>query len=244
MADSIIAKVFRYDPSVDDAPYYKEYEVPWQDDPSGLMTGLQVLAYIYENIEPIAFDYNCRGGLCGRCSMVIDGKPCLACYRSLKPGVHTFEPLEIPPIIRDLMVDKKPLMKKFIETEVARKTVTPIVKADNIDYQLYWNTLEYLNNCSECMSCYDVCPPLINDHKNEFIGPGAMMQVAFRHLDPYDEADRVEQAVFSGLSNCVVCGRCERVCPSQIPLTKMLRMLKNEAEERGLILNAEASNAS
>lgn len=233
MKDKIIAKVFRYDPSMDKAPYYKEYEVPWQEDESGFMTGLQVLHYIYENIEPIVYDYNCRGSICGRCSMVIDGKPVLACYTKLKPGLHIFEPLEGPPIIRDLMIDRKPVMQKFVETEVAKKTVDAVEKSEDIDYDLYWNTLERLNNCRECMLCYDVCPALKVGGK-DYVGPGAMMQIAFRHLDPHDEANRVEQAVYSGLWKCVMCGSCELVCPAQIPHLSLLQRLRDDAESQSL----------
>jgi succinate dehydrogenase/fumarate reductase iron-sulfur protein len=230
----IIAKVFRYDPTVDDEPYYMEYEVPWQDDPSGFMTGLQVLNYIYENIDPIAYDYNCRGGLCGRCSMVINGKPGLACYTPLKPGNHVFEPLESLPMIKDLIIDRKPYTKRFVESSVAKKTINPVTKSDDIDYKLYWETLEVLNNCSECMCCYDVCPALDNTTNRDFIGPAAMMQVALRHFDPHDDADRIEQAVHSGLWDCIMCGRCDRVCPSKIPISKTIRKLKTEAESRGM----------
>ena len=233
MKDKIIAKVFRYDPSMDDEPYYKEYEVPWQEDESGFMTGLQVLHYIYENMEPIVYDYNCRGSICGRCSMVIDGKPVLACYTKLKPGHHTFEPLEGAPIIRDLMIDRKPTMQKFVETQVAKKTLNPVTKSENIDYDLYWNTLERLNNCRECMLCYDVCPAL-KVGGGDYVGPGGMMQIAFRHLDPYDEADRVEQAVHSGLWKCVMCGSCEIVCPAQIPHLSLLQRLRDDATARNL----------
>lgn len=233
MKDKIIAKVFRYDPSMDDKPYYKEYEIPWQEDASGFMTGLQVLHYIYENIEPIAYDYNCRGSICGRCSMVIDGKPVLACYTRLKPGYHTFEPLEGAPIIRDLMIDRKSTMQKFVDTQVAKKTLNPVEKSEDIDYELYWNTLERLNNCRECMLCYDVCPALKVGGK-DYVGPGAMMQIAFRHLDPHDEADRVEQAVHSGLWKCVMCGSCELVCPAQIPHFSLLQRLRDDAKARNL----------
>ena len=232
MEKKIIANVFRFDPSKDKAPYYKEYIVPWQDDESGFMTGLQVLHYIYENIEPVVYDYNCRGSICGRCSMVIDGKPGLACYTSLEPGYHTFEPLEGLPVIRDLMIDRKPVMQKFVETEVAKKTLNPVEKSEDIEYDLYWNTLEKLNNCRECMLCYDVCPAL--KVSPEYIGPGAMMQVAFRHLDPHDEADRVSQAVYSGIWKCALCGSCELVCPAEIPHLKLLTLLRTEAEKRGM----------
>ncbi len=234
MANSIKAKVFRYDPTVDAAPYYQDYDVPWQEDESGFMTGLQVLHYIYENVDPIAYDHNCRASLCGRCSMVIDGKPGLACYTPLQPGEHTFEPLEGLPIVRDLIVDRASYMRKFIDTAVAKKTVDPVVQSDPIDYDLYWNTLEYLNNCRECMCCYDVCPALQERSQWDYIGPGAMMQVAFRHLDPHDEADRVSEAVFSGLWNCDLCGKCSTVCPAQIDHMSLLSLLQSEAEDRGL----------
>ncbi len=231
--DKIIANVFRYDPTTDSAPYYKEYEVPFTADESGIMTGLQVLHYIYQNIEPIVYDYNCRGSICGRCSMVIDGKPQLACYAPLKPGYHTFEPLKNQPIIRDLMIDRKPTYQKFVETEVAKKTLNPVTKSEDIDYDLYWNTLEYLNNCRECMSCYDVCAALKAGDR-DYVGPGAMMQIGFRYLDPHDHGDRLLQAVNSGLWKCVMCGGCELVCPAQIPITRILKKMRNDAEKRGL----------
>ncbi len=240
MAESIIAKVFRFDPSTDAAPYYKEYEVPYEDDGSGFMTGLQVLHYIYENIEPIAYDFNCRGSLCGRCSMRIDGKPGLACYTPLQPGEHTFEPLGNLPIIRDLIIDRKPFAKRFVESGVAKKTVNPVKKSEDIDYNLYWNTLERLNNCRECMACYDVCYALNNNNDWDYIGPGAMAQIAFRHLDPHDDADRIEQAVFSGLWKCILCGACSQVCPAQIDHVSLFRGMREEAERRGLKPSEEA----
>jgi len=87
-----------------------------------------------------------------------------------------------------------------------------------------------------------VTPLLAGGHPGtQFIGPGAMMQVAFRHFDPHDEGDRIEQAVFSGLWDCVTCGRCDKVCPSEIPLNKILRTLKSEAETRGLKPDAKTA---
>ena len=60
MTSTITANVFRYDPSLDEAPYYVTYEVRMdEDNDTETMTGLQVLNYIYENIEPIVVDYNC-----------------------------------------------------------------------------------------------------------------------------------------------------------------------------------------
>ena len=243
MADVILAKVFRYDPAADAAPYYAEYEVPFEVDESGFMTGLQVLHYIYDNIEPIAFDYNCRGGLCGRCSMVIDGKAGLACYTPLYAGEHTFEPLGDLPIVRDLIVDRRAFMQKFVDSHIALETVDPVVKATDIDYDLYWNTLEYLNNCRECMCCYDVCPVLQEQQLWDFVGPGAMAQVAMRHLDPRDEGDRLMQAVQSGLWRCDLCGRCTSVCPASIPHVRLFEQMQADAEAAGLKPSMTADEA-
>lgn len=65
--------VKRYDPSKDNAPYDVTYEVPHDDE---YMTLLQALVYIHENEEPLAFDFSCRGRMCGRCAMMLDGKRC------------------------------------------------------------------------------------------------------------------------------------------------------------------------
>ena len=64
--------VKRYDPSKDNAPYETTYEVPHDDE---YMTLLQALVYIHENEEPLAFDFSCRGRMCGRCAMMLDGEP-------------------------------------------------------------------------------------------------------------------------------------------------------------------------
>ena len=166
--------------------------------------------------------------------MVIDGKPGLACHTSLEAGEHTFEPLGDLPIIKDLMVDRAPFAQKFTESRVAKETVNPITRADDLDYNLYWDTFERLNYCRECMCCYDVCPALTERGDWDFIGPGAMMQIAYRALDPHDEGDRVRQAVFSGLWRCDLCGKCSTVCVAQIDHVGLLSQLQAMAEEAGL----------
>lgn len=232
MADEIItAKIFRYDPSVDDEPRYETYEVPWKD----FITGLEVLHYINENFEAIGYDYCCRSGLCGRCSCTIDDVPGLACWRTLQPGEHVFEPLKGLPVVRDLVTDHSSIMQKLVESRLAVQTVKPITEIANLDRDLYWETLEPVNMCRECMSCYAACPALQEENKWEsFIGPAAMAQIALRYFDPQEEGDRVQQAVFSGLWDCTLCGECSKVCPSYINHVKIFEVLQKAAEERGL----------
>lgn len=234
MADMVVAKVLRYDPSVDEAPAYVTYEIPWEEDESGFMTGLQVLHAVNEQ-ESIGYDFCCRSGLCGRCSMVIDGESCLACWKRLEPGEYTFEPLPGFPVIKDLVVDRSRADNKMLNVVPQTQTVDPIVNLKNIDKDLWWDTLERINMCRECMCCYSVCTALQTDGKwDTFAGPAAMAVIAQHYLDTKDQSDRIAQAVFEGAFECVQCGNCTAVCPSGIKIRELIDEMRDIAESRGL----------
>lgn len=87
MSDTITLKILKFDPSNDASPHFEEYSVPWQDDgETDIMNILQCLSYINENIEAVAFDQNCGSGFCGRCGMMINGEPRLACWMRAEKG--------------------------------------------------------------------------------------------------------------------------------------------------------------
>ena len=113
--------VKRYDPSKDNAPYETTYEVPHDDE---YMTLLQALVYIHENEEPLAFDF-----ACGRCAMMLDGVPVLACVEPLTDGAHTVEPLAGLPVVKDLVVDKSQVHARIADT-YKRVRVSPLTEED------------------------------------------------------------------------------------------------------------------
>jgi succinate dehydrogenase/fumarate reductase iron-sulfur protein len=232
-SQSITAKIFKYDPSVDTEPTESVYEVPWVEDESGIMTALQVLHAINQDQEQIGYDYCCRTGLCGRCSMLIDGKAGLACWTSLSPGTHIFEPLPGFPVIKDLVVDKNWGYDRIHSVDLSVQSVNPIVELKPIDHYLWWNTLERLNMCRECMCCMSICPQL-KVSGNDYIGPAPMMAIAQRYLDTQDESDRLMQAVNAGLFSCILCSSCESVCPSFIGFTDIIKKMQNDAIKRGI----------
>lgn len=101
---SIFLKVFRYDPSIDHAPTYKNYEIQWKE---GLLL-LNALKYIRDNLdETLAFrDYCCGCSWCMSCLMMVNGKGIRTCSRPLKAGERLLiEPMKGKPIIKDLVVD-------------------------------------------------------------------------------------------------------------------------------------------
>ena len=167
--------------------------------------------------------------------MLIDGTPRLACVTKLEPGEHTFEPLTGFPVIRDLVVDRSSAYQQFTASRAANLTVDRITKVGDMDYDLYMDVLEPLNLCKECCCCYAIWNEGRDpEQPSRFVGPGAMMQIGARHLDPHDQADRVSQAVFSGLYEFDDWNRCSGVCPAFIDFARIADILKQAAEERGL----------
>lgn len=100
----VTVKIFRFDPSVDQTPDYKTYEVPWTE---GLLL-LTAIKYIRDHIdETLAYrDYCCGCTWCMSCLMSVDGKGIRTCSKVLEPGDTVLvEPMRGYPVIKDLVVD-------------------------------------------------------------------------------------------------------------------------------------------
>lgn len=242
MTKNVFAKVFKYDPSRDTEPYYETYEVPWKP----YLTVLEVLRYISENYEDIAFDYGCRARYCGRCGMMVNGKPVLACLTPVEPGEVTIEPLKNFPVIRDLVVDRSRIKSRLFNIRPSIQRKKPMKEIADVPYETFLKTYS-LNNCRECLLCYTVCPVINDPPKGSemFCGPAVLLRLAQRFYDPRDEADRVAEAVHEGLWQCIMCGRCHEACLYGSDVLKDLpliyvdhlanyRALRKAAEERGL----------
>lgn len=234
MADIITAKVYRYDPSVDAAPRYETYEVEWQEDGSGLMSALQVLTIINETQEMLGYDSCCHSGLCGRCAMLVDGVPTVACLKSVAPGEHTFEPLPGFPVVRDLIVDKDAAYQRMMGVDATIHTTEPITGFKPIEHNLYWNTLARLNMCRECMCCEAAITLAGGVADPKFVGVPGMMQIAQRYLDGLDESDRLRQAVDNGLFADVPWMEATAVCSGMINIAGIVDQMKADAEAAGL----------
>ena len=97
-----IVKVFRFDPAVDKEPKYQTYEVPgsfWHN-----RKVMDVLIYIYQNLDPgLAFREACYQGLCGCCTLRVNGKPVLACD-TFASSEMVIDPLNKTKVVKDLII--------------------------------------------------------------------------------------------------------------------------------------------
>ncbi|MFX0082677.1 MAG: fumarate reductase (CoM/CoB) subunit TfrB [Candidatus Hodarchaeota archaeon] len=225
-------KILRYNPDVDDEPYFVKYDIPY----TGTLAILDVLQYIFHNIDStLAYRWNCRTGQCGSCAININGIPGLACRTVVNPATnYVLEPLSNFPVIRDLVVDLGPGFKRLAKLRpYLERTSVPDLPEKLTREQI--STSMDLRSCIECFSCYAACPA-VESARQEFSGPISMRELASFEFDPRDEGDRVQIAVSSGIYDCTSCGLCKEVCiPKHIDTRrKAIEGLRARAVERGM----------
>jgi len=100
----ISVKVFRFDPSIDKEPKFKEYQVPFEPG----MSVMNALDYVYQNLDSSVAYYDHAGcclGICGRCTGKVNGKSGLLC-QTMVEGDIVVEPVNAARVIRDLVVSR------------------------------------------------------------------------------------------------------------------------------------------
>ncbi len=186
--------------------------------------------------EPIAFDHDCREGICGTCSLTIDGVPhgpsetttCQLYMRKYKDGdtIHV-EPFRARPygVIKDLCVDRSSLDRiiaagGFVTAHVGSApdgNAVPIGKA-SADKSMDAAA------CIGCGACAAACP---NGSLMLFVGA----KVSHLGLLPQGQPESsrralkmVEKMDAEGFGNCSNHYECEAVCPANIPVEVIARL--------------------
>jgi succinate dehydrogenase/fumarate reductase iron-sulfur protein len=204
--------VFRFDPDVDETPHYETYQVPGG---SGVMV-LDALNFIRENYDPtLRFRHSCHMGKCGSCAVMVNGRPCLACWELAEAGM-LIEPLRGFPIVADLVVDRVEDDLQAEDLVFERKS--PVVTHGQPE-QLpipYQKQLDECRTCINCFSCVSACPYIYAEEK-VFIGPKQMVEIARHAYDPrQDEKQPLQIAFHHGVWDCVACQACTSICPQEI----------------------------
>jgi succinate dehydrogenase / fumarate reductase iron-sulfur subunit len=216
-----------------------EYDAP---DISPDMSFLEMLDVVNERLmekgeEPIAFDHDCREGICGSCSLMINGAAhgpmkgtatCQLHMRSFEDGdTIVVEPWRAKafPVIRDLVVDRGAL-DRIIQAggyitastggaQDANAILVPKVEAD---------AAMDAAACIGCGACVAACPnasaSLFTAAKISHLG----------HL-PQGQPERnrrvlsmVEQMELEDFGGCTLFGECQEACPKEISIDTITRM--------------------
>src|SRR5436305_14430730 len=109
--ETIVARIRRSDGGAGTS--IQEFHVPYQK----WMRVLDVLNWIAENEAPdLAYRWFCGSKMCGTCGVRMNGREVLACWEAAEPTM-LIEPLRNLPVIRDLVVDRKPYEQKVASLE-------------------------------------------------------------------------------------------------------------------------------
>lgn len=194
---------------------------------------------INEGKEPIAFDHDCREGICGSCSMHINGRPhgpwhattvCQLHLRAFKDGeTVVVEPWRAKafPVIRDLMVDRSAFDRIIQAGGYISVNTGNAVDANAIPVEKDKADASFAAAaCIGCGACVAAC-------KNSSAMLFMSSKVAHLGLLPQGAPERksrvlnmVAQMDKEGFGACTFTGACEAVCPKEIPITTISRLNK------------------
>ncbi|MCW3126250.1 MAG: fumarate reductase [Bacteroidetes bacterium] len=212
------------------------------DGLNGDMSFLEMVDVLNDNLtkkgeEPVAFDHDCREGICGMCSMYIDGRAhgphhaattCQLYLRKFKDGdtVHV-EPFRAKafPIVKDLATDRSAFDRIIAAGGFVSVNTGQAQDANNLPVEkLMAEKAMDAAACIGCGACVAACP---NGAAMLFVS-AKISQLA---LLPQGQPERdlralrmVTQMDDEGFGNCSNIGACEAECPKEIKLTNIARM--------------------
>ncbi len=192
---------------------------------------------LHEGEDPVAFDHDCREGICGMCSLFINGKPhgpgdgvttCQLHMRSFKDGDTIYiEPFRASafPMIKDLVIDRG-AFDRIIQAGgyISANTGSapdaneiPIAKAD----------VDKAFDSAACIGC-GACVAACKNASAMLFVSAKVSQLAMLPQGKVERKTRVENMVAQmdeeGFGACTNTGACSAVCPKEIPLDNIARL--------------------
>jgi succinate dehydrogenase / fumarate reductase iron-sulfur subunit len=208
------------------------------------MSFLEMLDVVNEGLirkgeEAIAFDSDCREGICGTCSLVVNGIPhgpqrgttvCQLHMRHFHDGeTITIEPWRARafPVVKDLVVNRS----AFDRIIAAGGYVSVNVGGapDGNTLPIGKKTADLAMDSAACIGCGACVAACKNASAHLFVGA----KISHLALMPQGEVERYERAArmvaqmdAEGFGSCSNEGECEAVCPKEIPISNIARMIR------------------
>ena len=208
------------------------------------MSFLEMLDVVNEDLikrgeDAIAFDSDCREGICGMCSLVVNGVPhgpdrgttvCQLHMRRFKDGdTITIEPWRAKafPVVKDLVVDRSAFDRIIASGGYVSINVGGAPDGNTIPIPK--GVSETAMDSAACIGCGACVAACKNASAHLFMGA----KISHLALLPQGQQERhqrvvamIEQADAEGFGSCSNEGECEAVCPKEIPISNIARMTR------------------
>ncbi|MFV9875259.1 MAG: succinate dehydrogenase iron-sulfur subunit [Rickettsiales endosymbiont of Dermacentor nuttalli] len=227
-------KIYRYDPDGNSNPRLDTFKVDM--DTCGPMI-LDALIKIKNEIDPtLTFRRSCREGICGSCSMNIDGTNTLACTKeiaTIKGDVKIY-PLPHMEVIKDLVPNLNMFYAQYESIEPWLKTDTPDPQRERLQSPEDREKLDGSADCILCACCSASCPSYWWNG-DKYLGPAILLQAHRWIEDSRDEytgerLDALEDPF--KLYRCHTILNCTNTCPKGLNPAEAISSIKRKIAER------------
>ena len=228
-------RIYRWDPESGENPHYDTFEIDL--DACGPMV-LDAIIKIKNEIDPtLTFRRSCREGICGSCSMNMNGKNGLACTTAIDDlsGEIRITPLPHMEVVKDLVPDFTHFYAQYASIRPWLQTVSPTPSGkERLQSPEQREKLDGLYECILCACCSAGCPSYWWN-SDKYLGPAILLQ-AYRWLaDSRDEMtgerlDDLEDPF--RLYRCHTIMNCANVCPKGLNPAKAIAETKKMLVER------------
>ena len=218
---------------------FESYEVDNLNTHMSFLEMLDVLneKLVAEDKEPVAFDHDCREGICGMCSMVINGRPhgpmkgtttCQLHMRHFKNGdIITIEPWRAKafPVIKDLVVDRSSF-DRIIQSG-GYVSVNTGSAPDGNAIPIPKSVAEEAFDAAACIGCGACVASCKNASASLFVS-AKISQLSLLPQGQPEKNERVKNMVAQmdeeGFGHCTNTGACQAECPKEISVEYIRKM--------------------
>lgn len=226
--------VYRWNEDDGGNPAWDTYEVDL--DTCGPMV-LDGLNKIKNEIDPtLTFRRSCREGVCGSCSMNIDGLNTLACTKAIEDirGDIKISPLPHMEVVKDLVPDMTNFYAQYASIKPWLQTKSPAPEKERLQSHEDRLKLDGLYECIMCACCSTSCPSYWW-HPEKYLGPAVLLQAYRWVVDSRDEmtGERLDDLKDPfKLFRCHTIYNCTDTCPKGLNPAKAIAELKKMVVER------------
>lgn len=223
--DKITFNIYRWNRDDNKNPRVDKYFV--EKKKLGPMT-LDALMFIKNDIDPtLTFRRSCREGICGSCSMNVNGTNTLACLKPIEDKEINIYPLPHMRVLKDLVPDLSEFYEQYKSIEPWLKNSTK-AKKEQRQSPAERKKLDGLYECVLCACCSTSCPSYWWNG-DKFLGPAILLQ-AYRFI--VDSRDNNKKERLKSLEDkfklyrCHTIMNCTKTCPKNLNPAKAISEIK------------------